>query len=77
MEIVEIKEITITQGEYRQLVATEEKYRLLVKTIANNARKGWNDKYLCFDNEAISNVLRVISPGDYAFAEAMSKKDEE
>ena len=70
-------DITITQGEYRQLVTNEEKYRILVKTIVNNARNGWNDKYLLFDNEAISNVLRVISPGDYALAETMSKEGEE
>lgn len=62
----EIELAVLENREYSNLVRTDEKYSLLVESIFNNARLGYDGETLTFDTGAIDILMKTFEAYSYS-----------
>lgn len=78
--------VSVPIDRYEQLITTETQIKTLVKTMLITADLNWKKTGLCFDDEAIGNLIDVFYPGvletrvtelqEEAIEEARKKEEE-
>ena len=59
------REVTIDLAEYVELQKTNTHFRILLEVLFADAKLSYNEKYLNFNDDSISEILKIIAPDDY------------
>lgn len=60
-----MKEVIISQEEYRDLLESDIKLDMLIQAIYESSSLSWDNKHLTINNERVSEMLNVIDEFNY------------
>ena len=65
MEDMNLDKVTISIDDYSEMYEAEIKLSYFLRALMDNSKLSYNKKYLNYDDETISTILKMLEPYAY------------